>query len=115
MALRIEDYAVIGDTHTVALVGTNGSIDWLCLPRFDAPACFASLLGTADHGFWAIAPQDEVVAVRRGYRGPTLVLETELDTGLGAVRVVDCMPPRRSPPDRAGGRGRARSSTRRCC
>ncbi len=98
MALRIEDYALIGDTHTVALVGTNGSIDWLCLPRFDAPACFASLLGTGENGFWQIAPRDEVVGIRRRYRGPTLVLETEVETAQGAARLVDCMPPRGSHP-----------------
>jgi GH15 family glucan-1,4-alpha-glucosidase len=92
MALRIEDYALIGDTHTIALVGTNGSIDWLCLPRFDAPACFASLLGTGENGFWDIAPRAEVVRTRRRYRGPTLVLETEFETAHGAARVVDCMP-----------------------
>ena len=96
MALRIEDYALIGDTHTIALVGTNGSIDWLCLPRFDAPACFAALLGTAENGFWDIVPGTEVVRTRRRYRGPTLVLETEFETGHGAARVVDCMPPWRS-------------------
>src|SRR4030095_1725188 len=89
MALRIEDYALIGDTHTVALVGTNGSIDWLCLPRFDAPACFASLLGTGDNGFWQMAPRDEVAAVRRRYRGQTLVLETEVETAQGAARLGD--------------------------
>jgi GH15 family glucan-1,4-alpha-glucosidase len=96
MALRIESYALIGDTHTVALVGDNGSIDWLCLPRFDAPACFAALLGTDDNGCWQIAPAAEVVRTRRRYRGPTLVLETEFETAHGAVRLVDCMPPRGS-------------------
>jgi len=98
MALRIEDYALIGDTHTVALVGANGSIDWLCLPRFDGPACFASLLGTTEHGFWQIAPHDQVVETRRRYRGPTLVLETELETSGGVVRLVDGMPLRSSYP-----------------
>ena len=96
MALRIEDYALIGDTHTVALVGTNGSIDWLCLPRFDAPACFASLLGTGENGFWEVTPRDAVVGTRRRYRGPTLVLETEFETAHGAARLLDCMPPRGS-------------------
>jgi len=96
--LRIEDYALIGDTHSGALVGVNGSIDWLCLPRFDAPACFASLLGTADHGFWDVASRDAVVARRRRYRGPTLVLETEFEASRGTARVVDCMPPRGSHP-----------------
>ena len=96
MTLRIEDYALLGDTNTVALVGTSGSIDWLCLPRFDAPACFASLLGTEENGFWGVAPRDEVTGTRRRYRGPTLVLETELETARGAVRLVDCMPPRRT-------------------
>ncbi|HKA62226.1 MAG TPA: glycoside hydrolase family 15 protein [Methylomirabilota bacterium] len=96
MALRIESYALIGDTHTVALVGDNGSIDWLCLPRFDAPACFAALLGTDDNGRWQIAPAAEVVRTRRRYRGPTLVLETEFETAHGAARLVDCMPPRGS-------------------
>jgi GH15 family glucan-1,4-alpha-glucosidase len=98
MALRIEDYALIGDTHTVALVGVNGSIDWLCLPRFDAPACFASLLGTTDNGFWDIAPRDRTIATRRRYRGPTLVLETEFETTRGIARLLDCMPPRGSHP-----------------
>jgi GH15 family glucan-1,4-alpha-glucosidase len=98
IALRIEDYALIGDIHTVALVGTNGSIDRLCLPRFDAPACFASLLGTGDSGFWQISPRDGVSALRRRYRGPTLVLETEVETAQGAARLVDCMPPRGSHP-----------------
>ena len=96
MALRVEDYALIGDTHTIALVGTNGSIDWLCLPRFDAPACFASLLGTGEHGFWDVAPRAEVLRTTRRYRGPTLVLETEFEAAAGAARVVDCMPPWRS-------------------
>ncbi|HWC28335.1 MAG TPA: glycoside hydrolase family 15 protein [Solirubrobacteraceae bacterium] len=99
MALRIEDYALIGDTETAALVGVDGSMDWLCLPRFDAPACFAALLGGPEHGRWAIAPAGGVRAVRRRYRPATLVLETEWETDDGVVRVVDCMPPRDRIPD----------------
>jgi GH15 family glucan-1,4-alpha-glucosidase len=98
MALRIEDYALIGDTHTVALVGRNGSVDWLCLPRFDSAACFAGLLGTDDHGSWIVAPSDEVLATSRRYRPGTLVLETEFETADGAVRVTDCMPARQEHP-----------------
>lgn len=77
---RIEDYALIGDLHTAALVARNGSIDWLCLPRFDSGACFAALLGTAEHGRWSIAPAGEVRRTRRRYRGETLVLETHART-----------------------------------
>lgn len=91
MSLPIEDYALIGDCHTAALVGRNGSIDWLCLPGFDSPACFAALLGNASHGRWLIAPPGEVTAVRRRYREGTLILETEFETSEGAVRVIDCM------------------------
>ncbi|HZQ61089.1 MAG TPA: glycoside hydrolase family 15 protein [Casimicrobiaceae bacterium] len=94
MSLRIEDYALIGDTQTAALVGRNGSIDWLCLPRFDSPACFAALLGTPVHGHWQIAPKDGKVDIKRRYRGHSLVLETEFKTAGGVVRLVDCMPPR---------------------
>jgi GH15 family glucan-1,4-alpha-glucosidase len=92
-ALRIEDYALIGDTQSAALVGKNGSIDWLCLPRFDAPACFAALLGGAEHGRWLIAPVEPIVSIHRRYRPHTLVLETVLTTASGAVRLVDCMTP----------------------
>ncbi len=92
MALPIEDYALIGDGHTAALVGRDGSIDWLCLPRFDSGACFAALLGSPDHGRWLIAPRDEVIAVRRRYREGTLILETDFEVEGGAVRVIDCMP-----------------------
>ena len=99
MALRIEDYAVIGDTQTAALVGKDGSIDWLCFPRFDSAAVFAALLGTERHGRWLLAPAGEVHAVRRRYRGDSLVLETEFETDDGAVRVVDFMPPRGEAPD----------------
>jgi GH15 family glucan-1,4-alpha-glucosidase len=98
MALRIEDYGLIGDMHTCALVGIDGSIDWLCLPRFDSPACFASLLGTEANGRWRIAPAAKIAAARRRYRPATLVLETELETADGVVRIVDCMPPRASHP-----------------
>ena len=92
--LRIEDYALLGDTHTATLVGTNGSIDWLCLPRFDSGACFAALLGGEENGFWQIAPAGGYHRVRRRYRGETLVLEAGFDTPEGVVRVVDCMPRR---------------------
>jgi GH15 family glucan-1,4-alpha-glucosidase len=99
MPSRIEDYALIGDCQTAALVGLDGSIDWLCFPRFDSGACFAALLGTPDHGRWLLAPATEVRAVRRAYRPGTLVLETEYQVAGGAVTVVDCMPPRTDVPD----------------
>ena len=99
MALRIEDYALIGDCQTAALVGTDGSIDWLCFPRFDSGACFAALLGTPEHGRWLLAPAVPVKHVRRRYRPGTLVLETEFDVEGGTVRLVDCMPPRSTTPD----------------
>jgi GH15 family glucan-1,4-alpha-glucosidase len=99
--LRIEDYGLIGDTHTAALVGSDGSIDWLCLPRFDSAACFAKLLGDEQNGFWRIAPAEsagEVLEVRRSYREDSLVLETEFQTPGGVVRIVDCMPLRETHP-----------------
>ncbi|HVD13873.1 MAG TPA: glycoside hydrolase family 15 protein [Actinomycetota bacterium] len=99
MALPIEDYAIIGDTHTAALVSREGSIDWLCLPRFDSPACFTALLGDHRHGRWLISPVGEVLDLQRRYRGDTLVLETEFRTAEGTVRLVDCMPPRQEDPD----------------
>src|SRR5215470_18493304 len=99
MALRIEDYAVVGDTQTAALVGKNGSIDWLCVPRFDSGSCFAALLGTPEHGRWLVAPEGKVRATRRRYRGESLVLETEFETDEGVVRVVDSMPVRTAWPD----------------
>ncbi len=92
VALPIEDYGLIGDTHTAAIVGRDGSIDWLCLPRFDSDACFARLLGDDRHGFWRIAPTAEQIDTRRRYRGDTLVLETEFKTPGGVARLVDCMP-----------------------
>ncbi|GAB7046664.1 glycoside hydrolase family 15 protein [Catenuloplanes indicus] len=91
---RIEDYAVIGDLQTAALVGRDGSIDWLCLPRFDSPACFAALLHDDSAGHWRLGPAGGGPATRRRYRPDTLVLETEWDTADGSVRVTDCMPPR---------------------
>ncbi len=99
MSLRIEDYALIGDCQTAALVGRNGSIDWLCLPRFDSGACFAALLGNPDHGRWLLAPEGEVKAIRRQYRDSTLVLETEFETADGVVAVIDFMPARDQDPN----------------
>ena len=92
MPQPIEDYALIGDGHTVALVGRDGSIDWLCVPRFDAPACFAALLGSPAHGRWQIAPETTVQRVQRRYRAQTLILETDFETDGGIVRLIDCMP-----------------------
>jgi GH15 family glucan-1,4-alpha-glucosidase len=93
MTLRIEDYALIGDCKTAALVGRDGSIDWLCWPRFDSAACFAALLGEADNGRWLIAPKHPPLGVRRRYRPGTLVLETEFQTETGSAAVIDFMPP----------------------
>ena len=106
VTLLIEDYGLIGDTHTAALVGRDGSIDWLCLPRFDSAACFAHLLGETDDGFWRIAPAASplpgqgapILATRRSYAGDSLVLETEFDLPGGTVRVTDCMPLREANP-----------------
>jgi GH15 family glucan-1,4-alpha-glucosidase len=93
MTLRIEDYALIGDCKTAALIGRDGSIDWLCWPRFDSAACFAALLGTAENGRWLIAPKHPVLNVSRRYRPGTLVLETEFKTESGSAAIVDFMPP----------------------
>jgi GH15 family glucan-1,4-alpha-glucosidase len=90
----IEDYAVLGDTHTAALVAKDGSIDWLCVPRFDGGACFAALLGERKHGRWRVAPAGAVRSVQRRYEGRTLILETDMETEDGAVRLIDFMPPR---------------------
>ena len=101
MTLPIEDYAIIGDLHAAAIVGNDGSIDWLCLPHFDSPACFARLLGDANHGFWQLAPvggDETITARRRQYVQDSLVLETEFDTPTGTVRITDCMPIRDSHP-----------------
>jgi GH15 family glucan-1,4-alpha-glucosidase len=91
MAARIEDYAMIGDCRTAALVSRDGSIDWFCCPRFDSEACFAALLGTPEHGRWCIAPRAEA-KINRHYRTDTLVLETEFETADGAVTLIDFMP-----------------------
>jgi GH15 family glucan-1,4-alpha-glucosidase len=99
MPLRIEDYGLIGDCQAAALVGRDGSIDWLCLPRFDSPACFAALLGRPEHGRWLIAPAGEVRKTSRRYRGESLVLETEYETAEGTVAIIDCMPVRVRAPD----------------
>ncbi|MFB7309699.1 glycoside hydrolase family 15 protein [Streptomyces sp. NPDC056192] len=103
MAGRIEDYALIGDMQTAALVCRDGTADWLCLPRFDSHAVFAGLLGTEEHGFWRLGPahaegSEPPSADRRRYRGDSLILESEWDTPRGTVRVTDFMPPRDSAP-----------------
>jgi GH15 family glucan-1,4-alpha-glucosidase len=92
MAEAIEDYALIGDCRTAALVGKTGSIDWLYWPRFDSGACFAALLGSSDNGRWLIAPMLPVLGVRREYLPDTLILETELTTSSGTVVLTDFMP-----------------------
>ncbi len=91
---RIEDYALIGDLETAALVGRDGSIDWLCWPRFDSDACFAALLGTSEHGRWLLGAADANVKVSRRYRDSTLILETRLESDAGAATILDFMPPR---------------------
>ena len=91
MTLPIEDYALIGDCHTAALVGRDGSIDWLCYLRFDSGACFAALLGGPQNGRWLLAPSANILGVRRQYRDATLILETEFETSEGVVRIIDCM------------------------
>jgi GH15 family glucan-1,4-alpha-glucosidase len=95
----IEDYALIGDLQTAALVSRNGAVDWLCLPRFDSGAVFAALLGSPENGQWTMRPTGDFRSVARRYRGDTLVLETELENADGSVRLVDFMPPRETKPD----------------
>src|SRR6185312_16097986 len=92
MPSRIEDYAIIGDCESAALIGRDGSIDWLCWPRFDSEACFAAMLGSTDNGRWLIAPRDAKARVSRRYRANTLILETRFETDEGAAVVVDFMP-----------------------
>jgi GH15 family glucan-1,4-alpha-glucosidase len=96
---KIEDYAFLSDTQTGALVSRDGCVDWLCFPRFDSPACFAALLGEAKNGHWRFWPDEKIKATRRRYRGDTLILETEIETEGGAVRLIDFMPPRGKNPD----------------
>jgi len=99
MAERIEDYGLVGDLQTAALVGRNGSVDWLCFPRFDSGSCFGALLGSAEEGRWQIAPAGGGLATDRRYRKNTLILESEWETATGRVRVIDFMPPRGKAPD----------------
>jgi GH15 family glucan-1,4-alpha-glucosidase len=94
LSSRIEDYGLIGDCQTAALVGRDGSIDWLCWPAFDSDACFASLLGTHRHGRWLIAPAEEITRSSRRYRDHTLILETRFETANGVIALIDFMPPR---------------------
>ncbi|HEV7146453.1 MAG TPA: glycoside hydrolase family 15 protein [Pedococcus sp.] len=98
--MLIEDYGLVGDLRAAALVSRNGSVDWLCLPRFDSPSCFSALLGDERHGRWLVAPADEVLTTTRRYRPDTLILDTEFETADGAVRVTDFMPPRGEGPPR---------------
>jgi GH15 family glucan-1,4-alpha-glucosidase len=115
VAARIEDYGLIGDCETAALVGRDGSIDWLPWPRFDSPACFSALLGSARNGRWVIQPADPAAHVSRRYRGNTLILETRFETAEGVVTVIDFMPPRGANPNLVrivrgdGGRVRVRT------
>ena len=118
MPLPIEDYALIGDCETAALVGRDGSIDWLCWPRFDSDACFAALLGTEDNGRWRIAPRDPATRVTRQYRRNTLILETRFECDEGAVTLIDFMPVTGSSSSVVrlvvGERGRVAMSSRAC-
>ena len=91
---KIEDYGLIGDCETAALVGRDGSIDWLCWPAFDSDACFAALLGTHRNGRWLISPAEEVTKSSRRYWDDTLILETRFETANGVVALIDFMPPR---------------------
>lgn len=94
MSEKIENYALIGDCETAALVGRNGSIDWLCWPAFDSDACFAAILGTHKNGRWLVTPSDDVTTISRRYLGDTLILETRIETKSGTVALIDFMPPR---------------------
>ncbi|MEY2531205.1 MAG: hypothetical protein QOI96_1290, partial [Verrucomicrobiota bacterium] len=96
---KIEDYGFLSDTQTGALVSREGCVDWLCLPRFDSAACFASLIGEKKNGHWLFTPAENIEKLRRRYRGDTLIIETEIETKSGAVRLIDFMPPRGENPD----------------
>ena len=96
---KIEDYGFLSDTQTGALVSREGCVDWLCLPRFDSAACFASLIGEKKNGHWLFRPAEEIEKLKRRYRGDTLIIETEIETKSGAVRLIDFMPPRGENPD----------------
>src|SRR5262245_8311655 len=115
MSLPLEEYALIGDCETAALVSAAGSIDWLCWPRFDSGACFAALLGGPEHGRWLIAPAGGAKQATRRYREHTLILETRMETADGTVTLVDFMPPRGKNSDVVrlvqGNRGRVRMRT----
>ncbi len=115
MPARIEDYALLGDCETAALVARDGSVDWLCWPRFDSPACFSALLGSEGNGRWLIAPLDPQARRTRHYRGHTLILETEIETGEGAATLIEFMPPRGTTSDLvrlvSGRRGEVRLRT----
>ncbi|MDQ6913814.1 MAG: DUF5911 domain-containing protein, partial [Verrucomicrobiota bacterium] len=91
---KIEDYAFLSDTQTGALVSREGSVDWLCFPRFDSGACFAALLGEKENGHWSFRTCAKVKRTSRRYREGTLILETEIETSSGLVRLIDFMPPR---------------------
>src|SRR5436853_3126584 len=95
MPSRIEDYALVGDCETAALIARDGSVDWLCWPRFDSNACFAALLGSPDNGRWLLRPANELPRISRRYRPGTLILETRFETDEGAATVIDFMPMRR--------------------
>src|SRR5437868_5237773 len=99
MAERIEDYALLGDLQTAALVGRGGSVDWLPVPRFDSSSCFGALLGGREHGRWLLAPTSGGPSTSRRYVGNTLILESVWETRSGRVRVLDFMPPRETTPD----------------
>jgi GH15 family glucan-1,4-alpha-glucosidase len=116
MTKLIEDYGLIGDCETAALVSRAGSVDWLCWPRFDSGAVFAALLGDADNGHWSIAPSDPAPRIHRRYRGNTLVLETTFETADGSVTLIDFMPLRERGPSHLirivrGRRGRVNMTT----